>query len=88
MDEELEFKTRDMALAACLICESVEYLRVERDEENSRRLIFVFRAKSGHLDKREAIALVQAQRANSSHVVSSTTYDDALRRIKTVIHNS
>lgn len=83
MENELEFKTRDMALAACLICESVEYLRVEHDAENSRRLIFVFNAK----DKQEDIARTQAQRANSTHIVSSTSYDDALRRIKTVIHN-
>jgi hypothetical protein len=81
MDTELEqeFRTRDMNLSACLIVEGIEYLRVEHDAENSRRLIFVFRNST-------EISRIQSERANGTHVVSSTNYDDALRRIKTVIH--
>ena len=85
MDEELDkalgvFKTRDMNLSACLMVEGVEYLRTEHDAENSRRLIFIFKADPN-------IARIQADRANGTHVVSSTNYDDALRRVKTVIHS-
>lgn len=76
-----EFKTRDMNLTACLICEGVEYRRVERDAENSRRLIFVFE------NKVEEITRIQSQRANGTHVVSSTSYDESLRKVKTIIHS-
>jgi hypothetical protein len=76
---EQEFRTRDMNLSACLIVEGIEYLRVEHDSENSRRLIFVFR-------NTPEISRIQSERANGTHVVSSTNYDDSLRRIKTVIH--
>lgn len=79
MDEELEFKTRDMFLASCLIVEGVEYLRKEHDAENSRRLIFVFRNNN-------EIPRIQAERANGTHVVSSTSYDEATRRMKTLVH--
>ena len=80
METELEYRTRDMNLTACLIVEGVAYLRVERDAENSRRLIFVF-------ENKEDIARIQSERANGTHVVSSTVYDDALRRVKTIIHS-
>lgn len=76
---EKEFKTRDMNLAACLRCEGIKYLRVEHDLENSRRLIFVFEASV-------EISRIQAERANGTHVVSSTSYDDSLRAFKTIVH--
>lgn len=85
METELDqalgvFKTRDMNLAASLRTEGVKYLRLERDAENSRRLIFVFEAH-------EDISRIQSERANGTHVVSSTAYDDSLRAIKTLIHS-
>lgn len=80
METELEFKTRDMMLASCLIVEGIAYLRLEHDAENSRRLIFVF-------ENKEDIGRIQSERANGTHVVSSTSYDDAQRRIKTLIHS-
>lgn len=80
METELEFKTRDMNLAACLRTEGVKFLRIEHDAENSRRLIFVF-------EQAEDISRIQVERANGTHVVSSTSYDDSLRAIKTLIHS-
>ncbi len=80
METEKEYKTRDMALAAALMVESVRYLRVEKDEANDRRLVFVF-------ESHEEIERVVSQRANGTHVVSSTDYDDKLRRMKSIIHS-
>jgi hypothetical protein len=81
METEIkEWRTKDMNLAACLMVESRRFLRLERDAENSRRLIFVF-------EDHPEIERIQADRANGSHIVSSTNYDDALRRVKTLIHS-
>lgn len=77
-----EYKTRDMNLSACLMAESVKYLRTEKDEEDSRRLIFVFE-KTG---REEDIERILAQRANSTHIVSSVVYDEKLRALKSIIH--
>ena len=79
-DKKEEFKTRDMALAACLMVDGVRYLRVEKDLDSSRRLIFVFEP---HTD----IERIQSQRANATHVVSSVHYDEKLRALKTIIHS-
>lgn len=79
METKEEYRTRDMALSAALMVESVRYLRVEKDEENSRRLVFIFEAHP-------EIERIVSQRANGTHVVSSTDYDDKLRRMKTIVH--
>lgn len=75
-----EFQTKDMNLAACLLHDSVRYIRTERDESDSRRLIFVFEFSP-------EIERIKEQRANSTHIVSSTLYDDCLRKLKTIIHS-
>lgn len=82
MTEENEFPTKDLNLATSLMAEGVTYLRVEKDAEDpkSRRLIFIF-------EKHENISRVQAERANGTHVVSSTHYEDCSRRLKSIIHN-
>ena len=79
-----EFKTRDMNLAACLMVDGILYLRVEKDAENDRRLVFVFDLESGK--KKEEIERIQSQRANATHVVSSVHYDEKLRSLKSIIH--
>jgi hypothetical protein len=76
---ENEFKTRDMALAACFMVDGIRYLRVEKDEEDSRRLIFVFEPHSD-------IERIQRERANATHVASTVAYDECLRRLKSIIH--
>lgn len=78
-----EFHTKDMCLAACFMVEGIRYLRIERDELNNRRLTFVFDSEN----KTEDIDRIQRERANGTHVVSSTHYDDKLRAIKTIIHS-
>lgn len=80
METKEEYKTRDMSLAAVFMVENVRYLRTEHDEDNSRRLIFIFEAHP-------EIERIVSQRANGTHVVSSTDYDDKLRRMKTIIHS-
>ena len=79
--EATEFFTKDLGLATSLMAESVKYLRVERDLENSRRLIFVF-------EKHEDIDRVQRERANGTHIVSSTHYEECNRRLKSIVHSS
>lgn len=79
-----EFRTRDMNLAACLMVDGVLYLRVERDTDNKKRLIFVFDLENGK--KREEVERIQSQRANATHVVSSVHYEEKLRSLKTIIH--
>lgn len=79
-----EFRTRDMSLAACLMVDGVLYLRVERDLENRRRLIFVFDLEHGK--KKDEVARIQSQRANATHVVSSVHYEEKLRSLKSIIH--
>jgi len=76
MQEVDYFATNEMYLAACLIHDGIEYLRVDRS--NPKKLVFIFR------DSPE-IARIQAQRANATHVVSSVAYDDARRRIQSII---
>ena len=75
-----EFYTKDFGLATSLMAENIQYIRVDREEENSRRLVFVF-------ERVESIARIQSERANGSHVVSSTHYEDCQRRLKSIIHN-
>lgn len=74
-----EFQTKDFQLAACFMVDGVKYLRVERDKEDTRRLIFIFET---NLD----IDRIKTERANGTHVVSSVAYDDCLRRLKSIIH--
>lgn len=76
---ENEYPTRDMNLAACLMADGIKYLRVEKDLEDDRRLVFVFEAHP------EIERIVQ-QRANANHIVSSTVYDEKLRTLKSIIH--
>jgi hypothetical protein len=76
-----EQKTADMGLAASCFCEGIRYLRVEKDPDRERRLFFVF-------ESTPEIARIETERANGTHVVSSTSYDEALRKLKTIIHST
>lgn len=78
---EKEFPTPDMGLAASLMVDSIRYLRVEKSPQNERKLIFIFENIS------DEISRISMERANGTHVVSSTAYDAALRSIKTIIHS-
>lgn len=78
--EATEFFTKDLGLATSLMAENVKYLRIEKDVENTRRLIFVFEVD-------DAIDRVQRERANRTHIVSSTNYEDCMRRLKSIIHS-
>lgn len=78
--EATEFFTKDLGLATSLMAENVKYLRIEKDTENSRRIIFVF-------EKAEDIDRVQRERANGTHIVSSTHYEECSRRLKSIIHS-
>lgn len=78
---ENEFHTKDLGLATSLMAENVKYLRIEKDAENSRRLIFVF-------EKNDDIDRVQRERANGTHIVSSTHYEECSRRLKSIIHST
>lgn len=78
--EATEFFTKDLGLATSLMAENVKYLRIEKDVENTRRLIFVF-------EKNEDIDRVQKERANGTHIVSSTHYEECSRRLKSIIHS-
>lgn len=80
MIESTEFSTKDLGLATSLMADGVKYIRVDRDGDDSRRLIFVFEGG-------EEIQRIQSQRANGNHVVSSTHYEDCQRRLKSIIHN-
>lgn len=84
MENEKEFKTRDLYLAGCLMVDGILYLRVEHDADNSRRLVFVFDTENGK--KKEEIERIQSQRANGTHVVSSVLYDEKLRALKSIVH--
>lgn len=77
---ENEFSTKDLGLATSLMADGIKYLRVERDSQDSRRLIFIF-------EKSDGIDRIQSERANGTHVVSSTHYEDCMRRLKSIIHN-
>ena len=79
-ENEKEFFTKDLGLATALMTEGVTYIRVDKDGADTRRLIFVF-------ETNENISRVQAERANGTHVVSSTHYEDCMRRLKSIIHN-
>lgn len=79
-ENEKEFFTKDLGLATALMTEGVTYIRVDKDGADTRRLIFVF-------ETNENISRVQAERANGTHVVSSTHYEDCQRRLKSIIHN-
>lgn len=75
-----EFSTKDLGLATALMSDGMKYIRVDKDVENPKRLVFVFEASS-------EIARIQTERANGTHVVSSTHYEDCQRRLKSIIHN-
>lgn len=75
-----EFATKDFGLATSLMADSIKYLRVEKESEESRRLIFVFEAS-------DEISRIQSQRANGNHIVSSTAYEECQRRLKSIIHS-
>ena len=77
-----EFSTRDMNLAMSLMVDGIRYLRVDKDVENDRRLIFVFDS----LGKEEEIDRIKQQRANGTHVASTVAYDECGRRLKSIIH--
>lgn len=79
-NEKKEFSTRDLGLATAMMSDGVKYIRVDKDETDPRRLIFVFE----HV---EDIERIQSERANGTHVVSSTHYEDCQRRLKSIIHN-
>ena len=74
------FCTKDLGLATSLLADSIKYVGVERDSENSRRLIFQFEA---HPD----ISRIQTERANGTHIVSSTHYEECMRKLKSIIHS-
>lgn len=76
-----EFKTKDLGLATSLMTDGIKYIRVDKEEEDKRRLIFVFENNT------EEITRIQSQRANGTHVVSSTHYEDCMRRLKSIIHS-
>lgn len=80
MNDSEEFLTKDLGLACSLMCDNVRYLRVEKDPEDARRLVFVF-------EKSDSVLRVQTERANGTHVVSSTNYEDCMRRLKSIIHS-
>ncbi len=84
MEELKEFSTKDLGLAVSLMADNVKYLRVDTesndDPRSRKRLIFVFEAN-------EEIQRIQSQRANDTHVVSSTRYEDCMRRLKSIIHS-
>lgn len=80
MQNENEFYTKDFGLATALMAENIKYLRADKDSVDNRRLVFVF-------EKHEDISRIQAERANGTHVVSSTHYEDCQRRLKGIIHN-
>lgn len=76
-----EFNTKDLGLACALMCDGVKYLKVVNDAGDSRRLVFVF-------EQSDTIPRVQSERANGTHVVSSTHYEDCMRRLKSIIHST
>jgi len=84
MEEVKEFLTKDLGLAVSLMADNVKYLRVDSETNDDprarKRLIFVF-------EYNDDIQRIQAQRANDTHVVSSTRYEDCQRRLKSIIHS-
>lgn len=79
-----EFATKDLGLATSLMADGVKYIRVDTEQDvdfrTRKRLIFIFE----HTDD---ISRIQTERANGTHVVSSTHYEDCQRRLKSIIHN-
>lgn len=80
MTEAVEFSTKDLGLATSLLADSIKYIRVDKDSVDSRRLVFVF-------ENSPEIPRIQSERANGTHVVSSTHYEDCQRKLKSIIHN-
>ncbi len=80
MEEKVEFCTKDLGLATSLMADGIRYIRVDHDQVDSRRLIFVF-------ENNEEINRIQSERTNGTHVVSSTHYEECMRRLKSVIHS-
>ena len=75
-----ELGTKDFGLAVSLMADGIRYIRVDKDGEDSRRLVFVF-------ETHDDIGRIQTQRANGNHIVSSTVYEDCQRRLKSIIHS-
>ena len=77
-----EFATPDMNLASSFMFEGVRYIRVERDPDpnRQRRLIFIF-------ENSDEISRIVQQRANNTHVVTSTQYEECQRRMKSIIYS-
>lgn len=80
MTDAAEFATKDLGLATSLLADSIKYIRVDKDSVDSRRLIFVF-------ENNAEIIRIQSERANGTHVVSSTHYENCQRTLKSIIHN-
>jgi len=76
-----EFSTKDFGLATSLMADGIKYIRVDRDQTDTRRLVFVF-------ETHEDIQRIQSQRVNGNHIVSSTVYEDCQRRLKSIIHSN
>jgi hypothetical protein len=81
MENDTNFSTSDFNLAACFMADGIKYLRVERDPDPARyrRLIFFFENNS-------QIPTIMQQRANGTHVVSSTVLEEMQRRMKSIIY--
>jgi len=73
-----EYTTRDMYLAAAFMAEGVKYLKADRTDP--KKMLFVFE-DNGEADR------INAQWANATLVISATSFADALRRIKSIIHS-
>jgi hypothetical protein len=72
------FSTADMYLAATLLTENVKLLRVDRDDP--RHIHFVFDPEGRDLD-----ALV-ADFTNGTLMVSASRFQEAIRKVKSLIH--
>ena len=75
-----EFLTKDMFLVASLIHDGVKYSRMENDLTDIHKKVFIF-------EESDEIERVKSERANGTLVVNALSYEDALRRIKTLIHS-
>jgi hypothetical protein len=76
-DNEVGFS--DMYLAVSLLYEGVTYLRIEPDDKDPRKKIFIF-------ENSPEVERIKAERANGTFLVSAIQYEDALRRVRSLIH--
>ena len=77
-----EFCTKDLGLSTSLMADGVKYIRVDKDPTSIDRIRYIF-----VFEHSEEISRIQSERANGTHVVSSTHYEDCQRRLKSIIHN-